>query len=563
MPLALRIARFRSRIAALAIVFGLFLFITSARLSAAGGGDAQRAMVVAENALAARAGLDIMRRGGNAVDAAVATSLAVCVTNPVSCGIGGGGFMLIYIAKTQSFYALDYRERAPIAASAKMYFRNGKPDEDLARTGPLAVAVPGELAGLDAALKKFGTMKFSALAAPAIHLADTGFPATSHLAEEVARVAPKIAGDPGMRATFLAAGKPPAAGATITEKPLAATLKSLGDDPIASFYHGPIAARIAAWMKANGGIVTAQDLAAYAPVWRTPLHRGYRGYEVYTMPPPSSAGVVLEILGMLEPGQFSGLGADSPPYLARLIEMMREGFIDRDRYADPAFEKVPIAELLSQQHIDKARDRALHRAKPPPVTPASDHGTTNLLVVDTAGDVVAVTTTINTILGAKVMIPDLGIILNDEMDDFAVAPGVPNAFKLAGAAANEIAPGKRPLSSMSPTIVMRDGHPALAVGGSGGPTIITGVLQVTLNVLDFNMPAEAAVAEPRIHEQASPNIVFVEKAIPQVTRDALAQMGYTLKVVPVLGAVGAIKIEPGALQGAADPRKTGGGVAGM
>ncbi len=563
MPLALRIARFRSRIAALAILSGLFLFITSARLSAAGGGDAQRAMVVAENALAARAGLDIMRRGGNAVDAAVATSLAVCVTNPVSCGIGGGGFMLIYIAKTQSFYALDYRERAPIAASAKMYLRNGKPDEDLARTGPLAVAVPGELAGLDAALKKFGTMKFSTLAAPAIRLADTGFPATSHLAQEVARVAPKIAGDPGMRATFLASGAPPAPGATITEKPLAATLKSLGDDPVTSFYHGAIAARIAAWMKANGGIVTEQDLATYAPVWRTPLHRGYRGYEVYTMPPPSSAGVVLEILGMLEPGQFSGLGADSPPYLARLIEMMREGFIDRDRYADPAFEKVPITELLSQQHIDEARDRALHRAQPPPVAPAADHGTTNLLVVDPAGDVVAVTTTINTILGAKVMIPDLGIILNDEMDDFAVAPGVPNAFKLAGVAANEIAPGKRPLSSMSPTIVMRDGHPALAVGGSGGPTIITGVLQVTLNVLDFNMPPVAAVAEPRIHEQASPNIVFVEKAIPRVTRDALAQMGYTLKVVPVLGAVGAIKIEPGALQGAADPRKTGGGVAGM
>jgi gamma-glutamyltranspeptidase/glutathione hydrolase len=525
---------------------------------------ARHAMVVAENALAARAGLEILARGGNAVDAAAATELAVGVTNPASCGIGGGGFMLIYLAKTHSFYALDYRERAPLAASATMYIRNGKADEELARTGPLAVAVPGELYGLDAALRRFGTMKFSAVAAPAIRLAEQGFAASPLIARDITRVAPMIANDPGLKATYLtAAGTPPRPGDMLYEKALGATLRSLGDDPVAHFYHGEIAREIAEWMKTHGGIITADDLARYRPVWRTPLHRVYRGYEVYTMPPPSSGGVVLEMLGMLAEAPLAGLGLNSPPYLARLIEVMREGFIDRAQYADPAFVNVPIDELLSQRHIDEALKRALHRGPQPHLAPAADHGTSNLLVTDKDGDVVVVTTTINTIFGAKMMVPKLGLVLNDEMDDFATAPGVANVFKLMGVKANEIAPGKRPLSSMSPTMVMRAGRPVLAVGGSGGPTIITGVLQVTLDVLDFHLAPAAAVAKPRVHHQASPAIVFVESRMPEATRQALAQMGYQLKVVPQLfSAVGAIEIAPGELRGAFDPRK-GGGAEGM
>ena len=520
-------------------------------------------MVVAENALAANAGVEILGRGGNAIDAAAATALALGVTNPASCGIGGGGFMLIYLARTHSFYALDYRERAPMAANATMYVRNGKPDEELARSGPLAIGVPGEIAGLDAALRRFGMMKFSTVAAPAVRLAEQGFPATEHLVKDITQTTAEMAADAGLKATYLtAAGAPPKPGDALHEKALGATLRSLDDDPVTRFYHGEIAHTLAQWMKAHGGLITADDLAQYRPVWRTPLHRAYRSYEVWTMPPPSSGGVVLEILGMLAGAPISGLGVDSPPYLARLIEVMREGFIDRAQYADPDFVHVPVDVLLSQHHIDEALQRALHRGAPAHLAPASDHGTSNLLVVDKDGNVVAVTTTINTIFGAKMMVASLGLVLNDEMDDFAVAPGVPNAFKLVGAGANEIAPGKRPLSSMSPIIVMRRGHPVLTAGASGGPTIISGVVQVALNVLDFHLGPEAAVGEPRVHEQAAPDVVFVESAMPAATRGALAQMGYRLKEVPSLGAVGAVTIAPGDLNGAFDPRK-GGGAAGL
>ncbi len=525
--------------------------------------EAHRAMVVAESAPAASAGIEILSRGGNAVDAAVATALAVGVTNPASCGIGGGGFMLIYLARTRSFYALDYRERAPLAARATMYVRNGKIDEDLAQSGPLAVAVPGEIAGLDAALRRFGTIGFSAAAAPAIRLAEQGFPVSAHLVEDIARTAAQIANDPGLKATYLtSSGAPPKPGDILHEKALAATLRSLGDDPVTHFYRGEIARTLVGWMKMHGGLISAEDLAQYRPVWRTPLHRAYRGFEVWTMPPPSSGGVVLEILGMLGGAPVSGLGVDSPPYLARLIEVMREGFIDRAQYADPDFVRVPIDVLLSQRHIDEALRRALHRGAPAHLAPAADHGTANLLVVDKDGNVAAVTTTINTIFGAKMMVASLGLVLNDEMDDFAAGPGVPNVFKLEGAVANEIAPGKRPLSSMSPIIVMQRGRPVLTAGASGGPTIISGVLQVTLNVLDFHLGPEAAVGEPRVHEQAAPDVVFVESAMPAATRRALAQMGYRLKEVPSLGAVGAITIAPGDLNGAYDPRK-GGGAAGL
>jgi gamma-glutamyltranspeptidase/glutathione hydrolase len=423
--------------------------------------------------------------------------------------------------------------------------------------------VPGEIAGLDAALRRFGTMKFSAAAAPAIKLADQGFPVTEHLAKDIALTTKHIAADPGLKATYLTpAGAPLKTGDILHEKALGATLRSLGDDPVARFYHGEIAHTLVAWMKAHGGLIGAEDLAQYRPVWRTPLHRAYRGYEVWTMPPPSSGGVVLEVLGMLAGAPVSGLGVDSPPYLARLIEVMRQGFIDRAQYADPDFVHVPIAMLLSQRHIDEALQRALHHDAPAHLAPAADHGTANLLVVDKDGDVVAATTTINTIFGAKMMVASLGLVLNDEMDDFAAGPGVPNVFKLEGAVPNEIAPGKRPLSSMSPIIVMRHGHPVLTAGASGGPTIISGVLQVALNVLDFHLGPAAAVREPRLHEQAAPDVVFVESTMPAATRHALAQMGYRLKEVPSLGAVGAITIAPGELDGAFDPRK-GGGAAGL
>ena len=519
-------------------------------------------MVAAEGDLAARAGLEVMRHGGNAIDAAVATSLVLGVTNSGSCGIGGGGFMLIYWAGARSLYGLDYRERAGLAANSAMYAHDGKPDEELARTGPLAVAVPGELAGLDAALKRFGTMKFSALAGPAIKLAREGFPITPHMAEDIRLTAAAISRDPGFRAIFFdASGQPLKAGALAHNRQLAEVLERLGNHPVVEFYRGKTARRIINYIKLNGGVLTLADFADYRPIWRSPISSEYRGYDVYTMPPPSSGGVVLEILEMMESEPIGGLRVDSPPYLAHLIPLMRQGFIDRAEYADPAYVKVPLAHLLSSRHIAEALAAALHHQDAPSITVAHDHGTSNFCIADRRGNVVVVTTTINTIFGAKMMIPELGLILNNEMDDFTVAPGVPNAFKLVQATVNEVAPGKRPLSSMSPMIVVKNGRPILAVGGSGGPTIISGVLQVLINELDFQLEPERAVAEPRVHDQAAPDLVLAESSLQVETAEALRRMGYRLKSVPELGAINSIAIAPGQLRGAFDHRK-GGGVAG-
>jgi gamma-glutamyltranspeptidase / glutathione hydrolase len=542
--------------------FGLILMLIVLILNPRTVTAEDREMVVAEGDLAARAGLEILKRGGNAVDAAIATSLVLGVTNSGSCGAGGGGFMLIYWAKTRQLYALDYREEAPMAATPRMYFRNGEPQEELARSGPLAVAVPGEIAGLDSARRRFGSMKFSALATPAIRLARNGFPLSPHMADDIRLTANKIAQDPGLRSLFFGPdGVALKAGSIAYNRNLATLLESLGDDPAERFYHGPVAQQIAAFLRSKGGLITTTDLAEYHPVWRDPIRISYRGYKVYTMPPPSSGGVVLEILAMLDSAPVAGLGADSPPYLARLIQFMKQGFIDREQYADPAYVPVPVLRLLSPAHIAEARDRALHHGMAPGIIAAHDHGTSNFCVVDRYGNVVDVTTTINTIFGAKLAVPTLGLILNDEMDDFTTAPGVPNAFKLVQAAANEIAPGKRPLSSMSPLIALKGSEPAFVAGGSGGPTIITGVSQVMLNQLDFHLSPERAVDEPRVHDQDIPNVVFVEAAMPAKTIAALAKMGFRVKSAPELGAVNTMAISPAGVSGAFDSRK-GGGVAG-
>jgi gamma-glutamyltranspeptidase/glutathione hydrolase len=538
-------------------IFAAILLLFAA-CGPADAGTAMHAMVAAEGDLAAQAGLDVLQHGGNAVDAAVAISLVLGVTNSASCGIGGGGFMLIYRAAEHKIYALDYREVAPAAARPTMYELGGKIDEKLAQAGPLAVAVPGELAGLDTALKRFGSMKFAALAAPAIKLAREGYRLSPHMARDLSIVQEQLKTDPGFRSVFFKSdGSPLVAGDIVHHGNLALLMESLGDAPRERFYHGKIAQQISSFIKARGGLLTSADLAAYQPVWRTPLELAYRGYDLYAMPPPSSGGIVLEMLGMLAPGHLGGLGFESPAYLAQLVEVMRQGFVDRDHYADPAFVKVPIEQLLSPAHLAEARNLALHHQVTPQVTTAHDHGTSNFCVVDRHGNVVNVTTTINTIFGAKIMIPELGLILNDEMDDFSVAPGVPNVFKLVQSAANAVAAGKRPLSSMAPLIAMRDGQPVLVTGASGGPTIITGVVQVAVNILDLRMNVEAAVRAPRIHHQAHPATVFVEKSLPASTIGALDQMGYPTKIVPELGAASAITIHPGALDGAFDPRKGG------
>jgi gamma-glutamyltranspeptidase/glutathione hydrolase len=545
-----------------ALVLTVFAFFVLLRATAFGADSNQalatNGMVVAESEAGAKAGVEILKDGGNAIDAATGAALATCVTNAASCGVGGGGFMLIFHAKSAKLFALDYRERAPAKSSATMYIKDGKPDTSLSQSGALAVAVPGEIAGIDAALKRFGTMTFQRVAAPAVRLARDGFTVSPLLAHELEMLAPKLAADPGFRGSFLTAdGAPPKAGETISNKNLAATLERLGNDPVREFYHGDTARKIAASVRKAGGILTVDDLAQYDVVWREPIHRPYKGFDVYTMPPPSSGGVVLEMLGMLESGHLGGLGVNTPPYLARIIEVMRQGFVDRSLYGDPAFVNVPIKQLLSDRHIGEARERALGKKPVGAASQAHDAGTSNLCVADREGNVVVLSTTINTIFGAKMMVPGLGIILNNEMDDFSVGVGIPNAYQLAGSEPNSIAPGKRPLSSMAPVIALKDGKPALALGGSGGPAIITGVLQVTLNVIDSHLDAARAVSEPRVHEQAVPDTVVVEEAIAEPARAALGKMGYKLRVVPRLGAVGAITITPKGISGANDPRKGG------
>jgi gamma-glutamyltranspeptidase/glutathione hydrolase len=308
-------------------------------------------------------------------------------------------------------------------------------------------------------------------------------------------------------------------------------------------------------------LITIADLAAYRPVWRTALHHSYRDYDVYSMPPPSSGGaMLLEALAALSPGNIAGLGLDSPAYLARLIEILRQGFVDRAFFGDPDFVDVPIGLLLSPRHIGELRDRAFGRRIAPPTPIAHDHGTSHLCVVDAQGNVVSLTTTINTAFGAKLMVPKLGVILNNEMDDFGLAPEVANVYGLLGAAPNAIAPAKRPVSSMMPTIVLKKHKPILALGGSGGPTIISGTLQVALAILDSHLDPERAVRLPRIHEQASPDTVVVEASMPKATIAALTKMGYRVRIVPALGAVQAIEISPQLLRGASDPRKGGAAV---
>jgi len=519
---------------------------------------AKHGMVAAEHPLAADAGVKILKAGGNAVDAAVATALAVGVANPSSCGIGGGGFMLIYIAKTRKVYALDFREKAPLAVKPSLYMRDGKPDEQLLRSGPLAIGVPGEVAGLRAALKRFGTMTFSRVAQPAIGLARNGFPCGDHLAMEISRTGPALAHDNGLKAVFLHPdGSPRKAGETITQTDLAATLQALGDHPGANFYHGEIATKVAGFVASKGGVLSAGDLAAYRAIWREPLHGDYRDYRIYSMPPPSAGGgMLLEALELLEPGKAPALGLNSPPYLARLIETMRQIFVDRAvYYGDPDFVHVPVGFLLSPERIDQIRSKAFGTT--PHVEAPRDHGTSHLCVVDHEGNIVSLTTTINTAFGAKMMVPGLGIILNNEMDDFALAPDVANVYGLKGAGPNAIAPGKRPLSSMTPTIVLKEGSPMLTLGGSGGPTITTATLQVLLNVVDFHLDPERAIRSPRIHDQDFPKTVFAEAALPAVDRNALAAMGFQIKTVPMLGDEEAIEITADGYDGAADPRKGG------
>ncbi len=525
-------------------------------------------MVAADHRLASQAGLEILQSGGNAIDAAVATSFAVGVVNPASCGIGGGGFMLIYLARSGEAAALDYRETAPAAATRDMFVRNGHAVPELSRHGGLAVAVPGEVAGLAAALRRYGTLPWSAVLAPAIRYARDGFTVEKHLAEEIASTSAGLRTDPSLAHTFLHAdGSPLQAGETVREPQLAATLQRIADEGPEVFYRGAIAERIGDSVHAAGGVLTEHDIAEYRPRWRLPLWGQHAGATVITMPPPSSGGgVLLEVLGVLEHDDLPGLGQNSPGYIHLVTEAMQHAFADRARlYGDPDFVRVPLPRLLSPANTAALRRRIGTHTLPSDgygsgitrqATARTDAGTSHLSVMDAEGNAVACTTTINTAFGSMVVAGGTGIILNNEMDDFSAQPGAPNAYRLIGTEANAVAPRKRPLSSMTPTIVLRGGEPVLALGGSGGPLIISATVEVLLNDVDFHMPAPEAVAAPRFHDQWTPPVLLVEPDLAPAT-SVLARYGYVVKEMDHMGAVQAVTRSAGVFTGASDPRKGG------
>lgn len=525
---------------------------------------AEHGMIVTNSPLASEAGVEILKKGGNAVDAAVAVGFALEVTYPFAGNIGGGGFMVIRMANGQSV-AVDYRETAPLAATRDMYVENGTLTQK-STVGPLASGVPGSVAGMAAALAKYGTMSLHDVMQPAIRLAADGFTVDSALSRSLTSSSHLIKQFAGA-AVFFPNGNPLAAGTLLRQPQLAQTLALIADRGPSAFYEGPIADAIVAQMQHDGGIITKQDLAAYRPVMRAPIIGTYRGYTLYAMPPSSSGGVTtIEILNQLETWK-SLPSFNSAEYKHLLAETFQRAFIDRNtKLGDPAFVTNPLGMLT-----DKAYARQLastitpDRATPTPVfsVAAEPMHTTHYSVVDGAGNAVSTTTTLNSGYGSGVFITGGGFFMNDEMDDFAAQPGKPNQFGLVQGEINAIQPGKRMLSAMSPTIVLdREGKLFMVVGAAGGPTIITGVTQVILNVIDQHMSLPDAMFAPRVHGQAWPDVLTYEVGgLSQSAMDSLTAMGHKLRATTALTNVNALMRGPdGRWVGVYEPRSTGGAV---
>ncbi|HET9730730.1 MAG: gamma-glutamyltransferase [Deltaproteobacteria bacterium] len=522
----------------------------------------QHAMVASDAPLASEAGVEILRRGGNAVDAAVAVGFALAVVFPEAGNIGGGGYMVIRMADGRTA-ALDYREVAPLAATRNMYLDEHGNLTDKSVVGPLASGVPGAVAGLTAAQAKFGTMSLADVMAPAIRYAEQGFVVDAAFARSLANNARLIKQFAGAD-VFLPDGKPLAAGTKLVRPELAQTLRRIAEQGAAGFYSGKTAEMIADEMRRDGGILTAQDLASYKPVWRDPVKSTYRGYTLFTMPPSSSGGVtVTETLNILE-GFANVPPFGSAEYAHVLGSAYQRAFVDRnEKLADPAFVPVPMQQLTDKSYAQKlratiGRDRATPTAS---VAKSMREGmeTTHYSVADAQGNAVATTTTLNALYGSGVYVRAGGFFMNDEMDDFAAAPGKPNMFGLVQGEANAVQPGKRMLSAMSPTIVLdRDGGLLLVVGSRGGPRIITSTSQVILNVLDQHMILSDAVSAPRIHHQALPDSLLYERnGLTAAVVDSLKNMGYGVEPIGGVGLINAIMRVRGGYEGMSDPRSSG------
>ena len=531
---------------------------------------AAHAMVVSAHPEATRIGVEILQKGGNAYDAAIAVQFALAVALPVAGNIGGGGF-IVYRNQDGLAGTLDFRETAPAAATHDMYLdAQGNPVAERSQAGSLAVGTPGTVAGMEALHQKLGKLPWAALVAPAVALATRGVLLTEKEAAGLNRNQADFQKyNPGSTPAYVCAAGHPAwqAGDTLRLTELANTLQRVQLLGRAGFYAGPTAEALLATMRAQGGIITQKDLDGYKPKWRDALRGQYRGYDVITMPPPSSGGVaLLQLLQMLEPTDLRKLGYRSPAAVALITEAERRVYADRATYlGDPDFGHVPVDRLLAPAYNKQRREGIkLNGRATPSATIAAGKGlpgyesdqTTHYSIIDAQGNAVSCTTTLNGAYGAKVVVAGAGFLLNNEMDDFSAKAGTPNAYGLVGGKANAVAPGKRMLSSMTPAILTKGGKLALVTGTPGGATIITNVLQSILAVVDYNMTAQQAVAAPRLHHQWLPDQIDVEKgALRSSAADTLRARGYQLRERAPWGRLDIIRVLPsGRLEGGADPR---------
>ncbi|MBL8905844.1 MAG: gamma-glutamyltransferase [Rhizobiales bacterium] len=533
------------------ILFAVTLSIAEAEAFTRQPAAAENGMVVSSQHLASQVGVDILKAGGNAIDAAVAVGYAMAVVNPCCGNLGGGGFATIRLADGRTSF-VNFREKAPLAATPNMYLdAKGELIADASLVGYLAVAVPGSVLGLDTMLTKFGTMDRATVMAPAIRLAEEGFTLTAGDAAILATATKAFAEQPNVAAIFLKGGQPLREGDRLVQNDLARTLKTIAETGPDEFYRGSIAARIVAASQANGGILSKDDFGSYTVSETVPVECTYRGYTIHSAPPPSSGGTTLcLILNIVEAYPLRDWGYHSAQAVHALAEAMRHAFVDRNfLLGDPDFINNPLGKLLSKDYAAKLRAAIKPEMAAPSVelqqgkAPHEGDQTTHYSIVDTAGNAVAVTTTLNALFGAKVIAGDTGFFLNDEMDDFTTKPGAANLFGLVQGENNAIAPGKRPLSSMSPTIVTKDGKIFMVVGSPGGSRIITIVAQVIIDVIDYGMTIQEAVNAPRIHHQWMPDQITIEPfALSADTMALLAARGHKIVTQSPWGAAEAILI---------------------
>lgn len=533
---------------------------------------ARHGMVASQHAEATRVGVAVLERGGNAIDAAVAVSFALAVVLPRAGNLGGGGFMLVHRSGGDAV-ALDFREMAPAAAHADTYLdADGEVDTQSLQFSHRAAGVPGSVAGLAHALGRWGTMSLRDVVAPAIELAEKGFVVTDDLARNLHELRDRLSRWPSSTAIFYRAdGTPWPAGERLVQRDLAWTLRQISEYGPKAFYDGAIAERLVADQKAHGGLITREDLRAYRPVERAPVRGTYRGFEILSMPPPSSGGVhLIQMLNTLEGFPLDYLGADSAETYHLMAEAMKLAYADRATHlGDPDFWTVPVDWLISKdyardlrQQIERDRARPSREIGPGDPAAYESPDTTHFSITDRHGNVVAVTTTLNYSYGSGIVAAGTGFLLNNEMDDFSAKPGFPNAYGLIGGRANAVEPGKRPLSSMTPTIVLQDGRPFLATGSPGGSRIITTVLQVVLNVIDHGMGIAEAVHAPRIHHQWLPDELRIERGLSPDTIRLLTLRGHRVEARSAMGSANSILIDDTGFYGAADPRRPDASAAG-